>query len=279
MAMRMSVTKLLAGACLILAFVSCSDDEVAPGETNDGVVTRISRDGVTDTELFYDIDRNLYRINYYFGGVLDTYTIYDYDEKGIGESRRYNADDHSPEYRTVFTLDNFGRIIEAENYSSPDFDNVVSISEFDYNTAGQLITREFRSAGEPVYYRREYTYDEGGNLVKMQHTVHPGQLNEYVGFEYEYIPGDRPIPDQWEMYVIILSVQSLDDRIRTMFNAGTTTRLWNSDKELYSESSYTASGHEFDSDGNLTRQIITTKNLLDPENPDTMWEVTYEYAR
>lgn len=263
---------------LVFALVACSDDEVTPGESNDAFVTKISVDGVTDLELYYDINKNLYRMNYYSGGTLADYTIYDYDTKGIKERRRYNADDHSLDYRTVFTLDNFGRVIKAENYTSPDFDAVSSISEFGYNTSGQLVTREFRSAGQPVYYLDEFAYDDQGNLVTRQRTTYPGQTGEYKSVLYEYTPGGTPIPEHWEMPIFLLEVSGLDESIRYMFNTNIVVNLWNSDQELYFDLSYAISEHEFDGQGNLTRLVITRKNLLSPENPDTVWEMSYEYV-
>lgn len=265
-------------AFLVITVVACSDDEVTPTESNEAFVTRISEDGVTDLELYYDINKNLYRVNYYSGGTLSSYTIYDYDTKGIKESRRYNADDHSLDYRTVFNLDNFGRVIKGENYSSPDFDAVGSLSEFGYNTSGQLITREFRSAGQPVYYRDEFAYDDQGNLVTQQRTTYPGQTGEYKSALYEYTPGGTSIPEHWQMPIFLLGVSGLDERIRYMFNTNIVVNLWNADQELYIDLSYAISGHEFGGDGNLTRLVMTRKNLLSPENPDIVWEMSYEYV-
>lgn len=263
---------------MVFVLVACSDDEVTPDEPNDAFITRISVDGVTDLELYYDIHKNLYRMNYYSGGTLSSYTIYDYDTKGIKESRRYDADDHSLDYRTVFTLDNFGRVINGENYSLPDFGVVGSISEFGYNTSGQLITREFRSAGKPVYYLDEFAYDDKGNLVTQERTTYPGQTGEYKSALYEYTPGDISIPEHWRMPIFLLGVSSIDQGIRYIFNTNMIVSLWNADQELYLDGSYAISGDEFGADGNVTRLVVTRKNLLSPENPDVVWEVSYEYV-
>src|SRR5690606_39318632 len=81
-------------ACLFIVLVSCNDDDPAPVQTDDALLTRISADGITELELFYDIHKNVYRLEHYSGGNLSSYTLYDYDEKGLKESRRYNAANH-----------------------------------------------------------------------------------------------------------------------------------------------------------------------------------------
>src|SRR5690606_38421450 len=69
-------------ACLFIVLVSCNDDDPAPVQTDDALLTRISADGITELELFYDIHKNVYRLEHYSGGNLSSYTLYDYDEKG-----------------------------------------------------------------------------------------------------------------------------------------------------------------------------------------------------
>lgn len=275
---RIARVQLLVMACLIVALVSCNKDEVTPEDTNKPLLTRISRGGVTDMELFYDIDRNLYRLDYYFGGTLSSYTIYDYNEMGLRESRRYNADDHALDYLRHITLDNFGRIIKSENYNPPDLSKVASVTEFGYNTSGQLITDEFRIPGQPVYALEEFGYDDADNLVTRIYTLYPGQPGEYMNAHYDFIPGSRPIPDHWEEYIHILGLSGLDERVRDMFYSGSMGKAWNADQEQTSEWSIEASGHVFDSDGNLTRLVLTRKNIMNPGNPDVVWEMTYEYA-
>lgn len=275
----MVAVKPLLIACLIFVFASCGNDEVTPGETDNALLTRISRDGITQMELFYDIDENLYRMDYYFGGALSTYTLYEYNEMGIKESRRYDAGDHSLEYRRILTLDNFGRIIKSENHSLPDLSKVASITEYGYNTSGRLITDEFRLPGQAVYSLEEFGYDDQGNLITRTGTVYPGQKDEYMSYHYEYVPGSRSIPDHWGIYLLILGMSGVDEGIRNMFYSGYVTKSWNSNQELFTEFNYETSGHEFNSDGSLIRLIMTRKNIKNPENPDLTWEMTYEYAR
>lgn len=276
--MKMVAVKLFVIVCLILVLASCKDDEVTPGETNNALLTRISSDGITQMELFYDIDENLYRADNYFGGALASYTIYDYNEMGIKESRRYDPEDHSLEYRRILTLDNFARIVKSENHSLPDLSKVGSITELGYNTSGQLITDEFRLPGQAVYSLDEFGYDDQGNLITHTRTLYPGQDDEYLNSHYEYVPGIRPIPDHWRTYLLILGMSGSDESIRSMFYSGYAAKAWNSDQELYSELEFEVSGQEFDGDGNLRRQVITRKNILNPGNPDVAWEMTYEYV-
>lgn len=265
-----------------MAVSSCDDDDnepVEPVETPTALLAKISRNGVTQLELFYDIGKRLYRVNYYFGGTFSTYALYEYSDAGIKESRRYTAADHALDYRTVFTLDNFGRIIKGENYSGPDFDEISSINQLNYNPSGHLIRRDFSSAGTPIYSREEYTYDDQNNLVKIQRTLYPTQPQKYLNYQIDYTPGDKSIPTEWENYTSILGLSGLDDGIRDMFNDNYHFEAWNDEEETTSESSSEPSGRTFDDNGNLVRQVLTSKNILKPQNSDVVSEMTYEYVQ
>ncbi len=269
--------------CLItcIAFAACNNDEVAPadGLIVNSLLTRISRNGLTHIELFYDIDKRLNRLNYYFGGTFSSYNLYEYSSEGIKELRRYKADNHALDYKSVFTLDNFGRVIKSENYGSPDFNKITSMSEFDYNTSGQLIRKEFRVSGQPIYLLEEYFYDDQNNLIMLQSTLYPNQKQEYINYRADYTPSRKSIPEHWGYYVFLLELSGLDEWIRDMFNAGSITKSWNVNKDLISELSFEASGEEFNSNTDLIRQLWTRKNILKPEIADDVSEMTYEYMQ
>lgn len=277
--MKRIKTLLYSIACSFIVFWSCNDDDVTPADKEAGAfLSRISRDGVTQLDLLYDIQKKLYRVNDYFNGTLDSYNLYEYGNDGIIEMRRYDSYNHTLEYRTVFTLDNFGRVIKGENYSPADFSTISSVNEFDYNPSGQLITRGFRSFGQPLFYLEEYTYDNESNLITLQRTLYPNQPGEYVTYQIGYTPDIRSMPDHWNDYVFILGISGLDDGIREMFTTGSSFQSWDNDGEPFSDYSYEASGTAFDGDGRLVRQVLTRKNILKPENPDVASEMTYEYV-
>lgn len=268
--------------CLLLVLTACDDDDdghVDPVEEKSALLTKVSRNGINQLELFYDIDQRLYRVNYYSNGTLASYNLYEYTDTGIKELRRYDADDHALDYRSVFSLDNFGRIIKGENASGPDFSEVASVNQFTYNPAGQLIKKDFSTAGDPVYSREEYTYDDQNNLIKVQRTLYPGQPEEYLNYQVDYTPGEKSVPDEWEDYVFILGLSGLDGSIREMFDVSDHFKGWNDEQETTGESSVTSSGRVFDEDGNLTRQVLTRKNIFVPQNADVVSEMTYEYTQ
>jgi hypothetical protein len=260
---------------------SCDDDDdepVEPAKEQTTLLTRISRNGVTQLELFYDIDSRLYRINYYFGGTFSSYNLYEYSDDGLKELRRYTAD-HALEYQSVFTLDNFGRIIKGENSSGPDFDKISSVNQFKYNTSGQVTRKDFGNPGDPVYSREEYTYDDQNNLIKVEKTLHPTQPDIYVSYQIDYTPGDNAIPAVWENYVFVLGLSGLDEGVRNLFNDSSHFKAWNDEQETTSESNTESSGRVFDDNGNLTRQVLTRKNILNPQNADIVSEMTYDYIK
>jgi hypothetical protein len=272
--------KILFVLSITLLFISCNDDDVAPAqETIDALVTRISENGVTKLELLFDIERRLSRINYYFQGNYSYYMLIEYSEDGLKELRRYRANDHSLNFKSVLTLDNFGRVIKTENTSFTDFGDVVGIIEFDYNASGQLIAQELRIPGDPVYTRKENTYDSDGNLIKQETTFFPNQEEEYVGNVFEYTPGSEPIPESWENYVFIFGLSDLEDDIRNMFISGFHYQSWKSNGETNFELICKTSDQIFDENGNLISQVITRQNLLNPQNPDVVTNMSYDYQK
>lgn len=267
--------------CLLVAATSCNDDDapVEPVEATTPLLTQVLRNGITNYEMFYDVDKKLYRLDYYFGATFSNYTLYEYSDAGLKELRRYAADDHMLLYRSVFTLDNFGRIIKGDNYGGPEFTEISSINQYTYNASGQLIKKDFRLTGNAVYSRQEYTYDDQNNLVKIENTLYPTEPSTYLSYQIDYVPGDKPIPSAWEPYVRILSLSELDERVIEMFYEQTHSRLWNSDQVIVNDYSRESSDRTVDSEGNLIRQVVTTKNLLKPENADVASEMTYEYVK
>lgn len=263
---------------LILAGAgACSDDDVSPVD-NDALLTRISRNGLTQLELLYDLDRRIYRIDYFLTGTLSHYILLEYDDEGITEFRHYQANNHSLNFKSVLTLDNMGRIIKKENYSQADLDNVLEIQEYDYNTGGQVVSKTNRFPGELLHSREEYTYDERGNLSTLQRTIDPGQPGEYVSFLAEYTYRGPSMPEHWKDYMNLLHVSGYDYLIREMFDEEMVLRSWNSDEELTHESSTKTSDHEFDANGNLARQVRTQEFMV-PSINEVMTEVSYEYSQ
>ncbi|WP_257666403.1 hypothetical protein [Parapedobacter tibetensis] len=256
---------------------SCKKDTASPTPDKPLLVS-ISRNGITDFELTYDTDKKLIRLNYYFNGTFSSYTLYEYDEKGIHETRRYNANNHALQYRNVYTLDNFGRLIKANNYSSADPDEVNSINEYEYNVSDQLISEEFRIPGNPVYSRQEYAYDQQGNLTINERTLYPGGPGEYLTSRLTYTPGSTPFPVEWNSYLFLLFISGLDDRMRDMFNAGSGYTSWDNQGEISAEYEYTAAEQQYNSQGYPTSQVITRQDLLD-DDPDVVRVLTYSYTQ
>jgi len=268
---------------LTIAFLvtPCNGDAIVPSSEKDSaLVARISRNGLTQSEFFYDIDKRLLRHNIYYGGSIATYTLYEYDDNGIKEMRRHTAEDQALIIRVVFTYDNFGRIIKADNFRWPDYDKEVGqVTEFEYNTSGQLVAQEYGSFEEPPDYREEYAYDHNGNLITRRRRVKPNRVGEYVSFQHDYTPGAQSLPDAWKQYVFILGVPVFHDDLRNVFNTEVHSKYWNDAKVLTYETSREFSGQVFDDDGNLVYRISTQKNILHPENPDMVSVLSYDYSK
>src|SRR5688572_11603748 len=245
---------ILTGALLA---ISCNDDEVAPvPEESSAVLTRISRNGFAVLEFSYDMKGRLYRLNSLnaTSGELVNYTLFEYDENGLVESRRYSVDTHSLIQRTVVTVNDFGRITKAENYFSPDFfGEVFNYREYEYNVSGQLIAKRLAVDGEPLVWIEENTYDDKGNLIKLELIFNPTEKDESLGVVEEYVSRDQSIPNLWQDYVPILDLSGVDQEIRNMFISNVRQTNWNNTGTT-GETRSEFSGHVFDDDGNLTYQ-------------------------
>lgn len=266
---------------LVLISISCNENNVTPSiEKEPGLVTRISSDGLTSLELFYDLNKKLVRINNYNNGNYIYYTFFEYTENGLKERRRYNADDNSLNSRTVFTLDNLGRVTKQENYSKPDFfDNYISTVEYEYNGSGQMTERNSSSSVIAISFRDQFTYDDKSNLITVKRLMYPDQEGEYIGSQSDYTLGDHSIPNEWKPYVFALSTSGFDDEIMIMFIHGFHNKSWNSSGTLTSETSTETSGHEFDEDDNLVHQVTTKRDILKPQNADIVHDMTYDYKK
>ena len=267
---------------LALLSISCNDDDVAPTlEKGDALLTRISKDGITQIELSYDLDERLHRVDIYTSGKYSGFNLYEYNGINLEELKRYDTDDHTLKLRTVFTHDNFGRVIKGENCAAPSFstDQIATFTEFEFNNSGQLTAKQSGFYAQPASSREEYTYDDKNNLVGTRRILYPNEEGEYLAFELFYAPAEQSIPDHWKNYVFILGLTSFDDPVFEMFNVSLRQKIWSVNHTPTGEYILESSGHVFDADGNLARQIITKRNVLHPEVPDEEYEMSYDYRQ
>jgi len=273
---------ILLALSIALLSMSCNDDDnVAPAPaTKDALVTRITTNNNTTLEFLYDVDKQLFRLDFYLSGSFVGYNVYEYNKDGLKELIQYNANDHQMDVRTVVTLDEFGRVNKAEEYTPPDFfEDASGVTEFEYNDSGQLIVKEFSVAGQSPTTRQEYVYDDKGNLVTIQVIAYPGQESEFLYSKTEYTPGDHRIPETWKEYVSILELSDHAKEIRSMFSTNIHYKYWSSTNVLQAEFRNEASDQLFDEDGNLIRQVVTLKNILEPEDSDVVTDKIYDYQK
>lgn len=275
--MTKTIILLCMAGLMALMPLACKKDSM-PSPAKPPLLTRISGNGITRIELSYDTERRLSRVNFFFNGTFSTYTLIEYDETGITEARRYDAGNHALDYRRVFSLDNFGRVIKSEHYSTPDFDAIASVSEFDYNASDQLISNEFRIPGNPVYTREEYAYDDQGNRTSLKKIRDPGQPGEFLWYQYDYTSGEKPVPPEWEDYLFLLEMLGLKDYIADIFITSKQYKSWDNTQQLQSDYKFETSGKVFNEQGYLTGQLIIRKNILNP-GPDQEQEMVYEYSQ
>jgi hypothetical protein len=262
----------------VIMAMSCNDNSSTIQPKPDLLLTKIEQNGVTLLEFAYDTEATLVRTNFYYSGEIFSYTLYDYNEDGVQESRHYLADDDAVNGKTVFTLDNFGRIKKVENYDKQsNFKEVASLATFNYDPSDRLVKKQLSTAGEPVHSVEEFTYGAAHHPLKEQTTFYPNQPNEYVFGLTEYTLGDRTLYSHWEPYIVLLIVSGFDQVIWEMFNTSVHHKGWYEDGDVAGESQTDASEREFNPSGYLTRQILTQQSPFNPGITNVR-EMTYEYT-
>lgn len=263
---------------IIILAMSCNEDDDNSAPAPEFLLTKVLSDGIPTIELTYDNDRKLRRLNMYQDNELSAYVLYEYDENGIQQLLRYNPD-HDLVIRSEVTLDDLGRIIEREDYSTfGNFKQVVSSTIFAYDPNGLLKSSSNGNLYYPEFTLEELTYDENNRPIKRSVTTYPNQVDEYVSAETEFTPGDKTIYGHWTDYVFLLSLANVDGNIEKMFNLNTHETSWLKNGNIKSEDNTVATDQEFNSDGYLTRQVLTHEDLLNSE-PDVVQVMTYEYTQ
>ncbi|HEY3429667.1 MAG TPA: hypothetical protein VGK39_03250 [Cyclobacteriaceae bacterium] len=272
--MKKLIYALCQAICIVLLATSCSNDDNPPPKL---LLTSITSDGLPLVELTYDSERKLRKVDYYDeDGALTGYVLYEYNEDDIQELLRYN-EDHDLVVRSVFTLDNAGRVIKTEDYTAfSDFENVTSTTIFTYDPSGRLKSKAFGTFFYPEYTFEEFTYDNKGRLIKSLVTAYPNQPLEYTSVQTDFTPRKKMYA-HWADYVFLLALSDLDLYVKELFNNTTHEKTWDEDGEIESEYDTDATDKQFNSDGYLIKQFLTRKSLLETE-PDVVREMTYEYT-
>ncbi|HEY3387473.1 MAG TPA: hypothetical protein VGK46_13235, partial [Saprospiraceae bacterium] len=269
--------------CVVMLPTACKDDgdfslQRLLKSNHDLLPSKIIRNGATLLELTFDTEGKLIRVNNYTFGEYSGFTQYEYNEQGILEGLRYNAYNNNSIFtRTVFTVDDFGRIQECETYSY-FYDDIYDLT-FDYDIRNRLTSRQLRYEGEPISHIFNYTYDDDHDLyIESEKVYHPNEPSEYR-IHTEYTPGNKPLPDHWKNLVPLLNAAGVMEDVLDMFYISSRETFFNSDGGISYDVGMTAGERKFNSAGYLTRQVLTFKDLKDVEDPESMVEMRYEYTQ
>src|SRR6188768_170280 len=137
--------------CGFSMLLSCKDDDAPLDAPALKLLTKIEQDGKKTLELNYNSERRLVRMNLFDDGILNAYTVHQYNNQGIQESRAYDDDDDL-RYRVVYTLNNLGLIGKAEYYTAQsDFKDVSQTFRFSYDASGHQKRKDSIEPGEPPF--------------------------------------------------------------------------------------------------------------------------------
>ncbi|HEY3429668.1 MAG TPA: hypothetical protein VGK39_03255, partial [Cyclobacteriaceae bacterium] len=256
-------------ACVMVVSTACNDDE-SPGEkqviTPDLFLRKIVKNGSTLFEFILDSEKKLIRLNSYNAvGGLSTYTLFEYDESGIREFRRYSGTLHSLMYRSVFTHDNTGRVSKADHYSTIIGDNVLhTVSTYTYDAAGRITKRETGEPSEQPHSADEFIYS--ANQLIWQRISNPEQDDEYIAEMKEYVSGNQSATNQWNNFSFLLYASGNYEYFLEMYEFSHRGRFWWSNGSLVLDTWTTAVDREYTGDY-LTKQTLIQENLLENE-PD-----------
>jgi hypothetical protein len=256
---------------LVILLVSCHDDEPQPSKQL--FPTKVLHDGIMQLGLVFDTQGKLIRLDHYNTGAFAGYSIFEYDEHGVTETRRYGTYTKSMTSRSVFTLDDFGRISFFNIHSN--YSSVNTVVSFDYDPSGRLIKRQVRDIGEPVAFMVVYTYGDGELYQSSDKIYHPNQDNEYH-LQTEYTVGDTPVYEHWRELIMLLHSAGVAEEVMDMFYVGSRATFFGTDGEIAFDTEMSASDQTFNDQGYLTRQVLTYNDLIDNETSSV--ELVYEYT-
>jgi YD repeat-containing protein len=149
-----------------------------------------------------------------FDGSSAFYNSFTYDPKGSLLEIKYTTDKTVTEKRVfkysgnvtemnvlspsntilskeITTYDNKKNILEEVKYIQND---VTQKYNYQYNPQGKKIEESKINFGNLAYLRK-YSYDKGGNMIKIMEKTPEGQ--EYVAFEYKYDAKDNVTEERW----------------------------------------------------------------------------------
>ena len=210
-------------------------------------------------------------------GILNAYTVHQYNNQGIQESRAYDDDDYL-RYRVVYTLNNLGLIGKAEYYTAQsDFKDVSQTFRFSYDASGHQKRKDSIEPGEPPFTLLVFTYDAGGNRITAKRTRNPNLASESGNYEIKYTPGQKSPHEHWQDYFHMLSVPEVDEYLWDIFYDSKRRTTLNDDGEVLTDYLTEASHQQFDPDGYLTQQTLT-RTSLSSLSPKVVTVMTYEYT-
>lgn len=211
-----------------LAFASCKKDGAG---SNSGklMLSKVIEEGKLANEYIYAADGKLLRTNWYNSNSgqpkLSTHFTYEYNDNGTRkQDMQYNG--YTGVVRRVFTYDAEGKVsridVAVKNSTNDNIDDFDYFEVYEYNNKGQLAKVTRRETDQTLVLRRQYSYDDKGNLVHRQlHVFDDGQLE--IRENDEIVPGAKQMPDHWKK--LLIDPDDMD--LNQFFAAGRTlTDYW-----------------------------------------------------
>lgn len=192
----------------LLIIVGACKKEGSGGDSSKLLLSKVMDGGLLKTEYIYSSEGRLIKTNIYTigGGLskLSYYFMYDYNDDGT-RKQEIQFNQNTGVVRRVFTYDAQGRISRVDRaiktVSTDNIDDVDEFEVFEYNDKGQLVKITRRELNQAVILRRDYSYDDKGNLVhsKMFYNDN-GQME--IREDNEITPGDKQMPGHWKKLLV-----------------------------------------------------------------------------
>jgi YD repeat-containing protein len=172
------------------------------------LLSKVIEEGMLQYEYIYSADSRLIRTNWYNSNsgqsILSTWFMYEYNDDGTRkQAMQYNG--NTGTVRRVYTYNADEKVsrvdVAVKSTTNDNLDDFDYFEVFEYDNKGQVTKVTRKEMNQTLILRRQYDYDDKGNLVHTRlHVNDDGQME--IREDNEILPGDKQIPAHWKKLMI-----------------------------------------------------------------------------
>lgn len=271
--------KLIAILALASVIISCKK-EPGPGHPKETLLSEVTRDSLKYLRFEYNSGNLLTKVEGYNADAADnnitSFISFQYTPEGhIKQYTSYTMPGTVAVAKGVVTYDSAGRLSTTTLYDlqgvSPNTPS--STATFSYNGKGQVVKIVRKDKDGEFLIQNNLLYYEDGHLKERQGWRKSGDQLWLSDKESFSIPNGE-IPSGLEQIRVILGT----DFVASMYSETTSNVVYSQAGVIVSQINEQMSAREYNGDGTLSKQIVTTK-YIKPEKDDKVSVLAYKYIQ